>query len=445
MTSSSLVINYHKDSSFHHLNSVKEEIEAEAAEEMSGNFHSLDYLGLSGGGSLSSSVMSSMSLDEVANSNNACVECFGTSLCKYHKMQDSTYCQHHFQMYKDSSGMYGICDKNLSLSKVKHVCLSNSSGKSSPASCGSSPNYFKSNTLNSHGKEDSTTCRQASCKASSLGPCQKNLIKNSKVNSDKKNPVWHNPSKSDKLLSTSAKKDSSIGKKYGFCQTKLEMKENSYIDSKFSSLPRKKKEKNEKDIAAETYGTLGRNHKKVDKSTSETFNCKQLCTEKHTQDLMHDSKNTLDKYATLPRKKAKEVNNKWRELSNQKEINPSLHHSKPLGKGEPSRSTRGTPSPSFTTTSSLSSSPRNPSTFHKEIQNTRSANKIMSPSLKLIAKQNSAGAREKMNKSPSPKIYAPNSQIKLTKGLKKNAAIQVLLIIDCSKVVMTNHTIIFLF
>ena len=67
-------------------------------------------------------------------------------------------------------------------------------------------------------------------------------------------PVWHNPSKGDKLNTKGKKEGSSLLKRYGLCRAKSEVRESSSVsDNKFSSLPRKKKEKNEKDVATDTY------------------------------------------------------------------------------------------------------------------------------------------------------------------------------------------------
>nr|XP_027227754.1 rootletin-like isoform X1 [Penaeus vannamei]XP_027227755.1 rootletin-like isoform X1 [Penaeus vannamei] len=103
-------------------------------------------------------------------------------------------------------------------------------------------------------------------------------------------------------------------------------------DTKFGTLGRKKKEpKGEKEEVAEKYGTLGRRRK-----------AKEACdTKDESRDrggLSKDSKNTLDMYATLPRRKAREMSACWREhmAAEEDASKTSLRRTKSIGKSESS-------------------------------------------------------------------------------------------------------------
>ncbi|RXG51360.1 hypothetical protein Avbf_02066 [Armadillidium vulgare] len=355
-----------------------------------------------GPSSLSSSVISSVSLDEAG-------------LNSLNKYQNCGSCVNHPCPSRD------LNTKSVAKVKSSHY-HTNSSEKVSPSYSRISPNSSKSPPPNLS-KDESSIRQNCCCKY--LTSKQNN--EKIKTNIERRMPVWHNPSKGDKFNSSSIKKEnSSFFKKYGFCRAKSEVREtNNTIDNKFSSLPRKKKEKNEKDIAAETYGTLGRNRKKKEVEKP------KLVNERHYKDLPHESKNILDKYATLPRKKAKEMSARWRDLNSQKEskdseYHPRLQRSKSIGK-ESSKSVRATPSPCLSSASnSAVNSPRNANISKP---NTKLNLKIISPSARLLSKQNGGTSKEKTEKSPSPRIYFSNRQPKFAKN-KKNAQVQVNLRLD---------------
>ena len=128
------------------------------------------------------------------------------------------------------------------------------------------------------------------------------------------------------------------------CETK-----DRYSDSKYSTLERKKKERLKKEDDHET-STLGRRKKKIDDRVDLTVSWQDSTRGIETygtlgrrrkireagdgkEDSSHsalskENKDTLDTYATLPRRKAKEMTARWREqnLQNQTEFQPTIPH-----------------------------------------------------------------------------------------------------------------------
>ncbi|XP_066940100.1 uncharacterized protein corn isoform X7 [Macrobrachium rosenbergii] len=151
---------------------------------------------------------------------------------------------------------------------------------------------------------------------------------------------------------------------------KVETKDTKTEADKSGTLGRKKKEpKSEKEEVAEKYGTLGRCRK-----AKESGDAKD---DGRDHGMSKDTKNTLDMYATLPRRKAREISARWREqmASEEEAAKASLRRTKSIGKTESSSSSsssRGRSTNSVMTTSLPSSAltglsrARSPRSTHRE-------------------------------------------------------------------------------
>lgn len=161
-------------------------------------------------------------------------------------------------------------------------------------------------------------------------------------------------------------KSSAFGRK-----KKTDAKDIKYdTESKLCTIGRRKKDaKSEKDEVADKYGTLSRRKKAKESGDSkEEFKDKPLSK---------DNKNTLDMYATLPRRKAREMSARWREqMAAEDEASKcSLRRTKSVGKSEAMSSvTRGRASvmtASFPGSSATGlSRPRSPRSVHHEAKST---------------------------------------------------------------------------
>ncbi|XP_071520657.1 uncharacterized protein corn isoform X2 [Panulirus ornatus] len=160
-------------------------------------------------------------------------------------------------------------------------------------------------------------------------------------------------------------KSSTLGRK-----KKTDTKDSkSDTDSKPGTLGRKKKDsKAEKEETVEKYGTLGRR-----KKTKESGDTKD---DSRDRPLSKDTKHTLDMYATLPRRKAREISARWREqmAAEEEASKPTLRRTKSVGKSETSSAARGRAS---VMTASLPPAalsglgrPRSPRTVHREAKST---------------------------------------------------------------------------
>ncbi|CAL4071125.1 unnamed protein product [Meganyctiphanes norvegica] len=141
----------------------------------------------------------------------------------------------------------------------------------------------------------------------------------------------------DKSASTPGSKESESSGTWGRRKKTVDNKDaKDTKETIYGTLGRKKKEvKSEKEEVAEKYGTLGRRRKTKD--SSEGF--------KDEIKLGRESKATLDTYATLPRRRAREMSARWREqhAAEEEASKTSVRRSKSIGKTDSSSRGRSSP------------------------------------------------------------------------------------------------------
>ncbi|XP_042228962.1 rootletin-like isoform X2 [Homarus americanus] len=387
-----LLITYHDEALRLPLDAVKEEVEAEALEEasmiMSSGPGSLSHV------SLTSSVISNNSLDDSTLSSRT--DTFDTVVAVPFSDSSSppdvsnassptpTKTTPTRPSNRDATRVSGTPTRTSPTSPR------GSSGRSSPRTSTDSPRTPERRRKSATSSPRSDNSRGSTPRATAMRTTPRGVDKTK--GEDKKTPRGSGRSgsttaerkhcarmqdstfkrDSDKTYGHTRIKDHTEDSKSSFFgrKKKPDAKDNNQdTDSKFNTIGRKKKEnKSEKEEVAEKYGTLGRRRK-----TKESGDTKDDCKDK----LSKDTKNTLDMYATLPRRKAREMSARWREqmAAEEEAARPSLRRTKSVGKSETSSSvTRGRAS---VMTSSMPSSSltglgrsRSPRTIHREAKST---------------------------------------------------------------------------
>lgn len=449
-----LVITYHDEGLRLPLDAVKEEVEAEALEEAS-------MILSSGPGSLSrtsltSSVISNTSFDDTTLSSRT--DTFDTVIAAPVTRQMSSPESVNSSptpakttparpANRDAARVSGTTPNRTSPTSPR-----GSSGRSSPRTSSDSPrtperrrkaavSASSSRSDNSRGSTPRapamrTTPRTSEKAKSEDKKTTRNSLRSSTLSTERKySPRLHDTNKRDTEKSSShtrtktGDKDHTddsrstvLGRK-----KKIDTKDNKSEADRCGTLGRKKKEpKSEKEEVAEKFGTLGR-RRKAKESGDTKDDGKESGMSKET-------KNTLDMYATLPRRRARELSARWREQMAEEEASKaSLRRTKSIGKtestssstlrGRSSAMTSSLPSSAFTGLSRA----RSPRSIHRDAKhpsssNTRKERTIIcletavqtsitgsdvSSAMRALSRQNSA-AKEDYSEETKPHVVIVN-------------------------------------
>lgn len=393
----SLLINYHDEALRLPLDAVKEEVEAEALEEasmiMSSEPGSLSHV------SLTSSMISNNSLDDSTLSsrtdtfdtvvavpigdNSPPPEASSPVLVKTPPTRPSN---------RDTTRVTGTPTRTSPTSPR------GSSGRSSPRTSTDSPRTperrRKTSGVSSPRSDNSrgSTPKASAMRSTARGVDKaKGEEKKTQRSSGRSGNTVSERKHCTRAQDSVSKRDTD--KSFGLSRTRTADKD--HMDDKSSTLGRKKKTdtkdikhdtdskyntctigrrkkdvKAEKDEVAEKYGTLGRR-----KKAKESSDIKDECRDKP---LSKDTKNTLDMYATLPRRKAREISARWREqmAAEEEASRPSLRRTKSVGKSEANSSSAPRGRTSVMTTSLPAPAlanlgrPRSPQAVHREAKST---------------------------------------------------------------------------
>ncbi|KAK3872751.1 hypothetical protein Pcinc_022186 [Petrolisthes cinctipes] len=353
-----LIITYHDDSLRLPLDAVKEEVEAEALEEasmiMSSGPGSLSHV------SLTSSIISTNSLDDSTVSSRT--DTFDTVLAApvgnlspppetSHNCQASDVTNNR-PANRDTTrvaatpartsptsprGSSGHSSPNTPERRRKTVSVTSASPRSD-SSRGSTP---RSGTVMTRSVGRSTEKNKPDDKKAKSEEKKRRIVGSSlerkpcirasdlAVKRDTDKPSSYSRTKTSGKDQSEDNKCGTLGRK-----KKIDTKDfaKPEADLKSTSSFRLKKEgKTDKDETVEKYGTLGRRKKARELGDSRD----------DSRSISKDTKNTLDMYATLPRKKAREMSARWREqmaAEDEASKTSSLRRTKSVGKTEAGRS-----------------------------------------------------------------------------------------------------------
>ncbi|XP_068241896.1 ELKS/Rab6-interacting/CAST family member 1-like isoform X4 [Palaemon carinicauda] len=349
-----LVITYHDEGLRLPLDAVKEEVEAEALEEASMILSSGP--GSLGHTSLASSVISNTSLDDATLSSRTDTldTVIAVNVIRQTPSPDSNTSSPTPAKTtppprpgnRDAARVSGTTPKTSPTSP-------RGSGRSSPKSSTDTPRTperrRKTVSVSSPRSDSSrgstprtapalrTTPRTSEKPKSEEKKTPKSSLRSSTISTDKK---------SGSRLHDTARKDAE--KSSSHLRTKLNDKDHT-DESRSTSLLRKKKvETKDAKTEADKSGTLGRKKKEPKEDTVEKYGtfgrCRKAKESGDAKDdlrdhgMSKDTKNTLDMYATLPRRRAREMSARWREqmASEEEASKASLRRTKSIGKSESS-------------------------------------------------------------------------------------------------------------
>ncbi|XP_064122472.1 sperm-associated antigen 5-like isoform X4 [Macrobrachium nipponense] len=392
-----LVITYHDESLRLPLDAVKEEVEAEALEEAS-------MILSSGPGSLShtslaSSVISNTSLDDATLSSRTDTldTVIAVNIIRQTPSPESTTSSSPMPAKtsppprpgnRDAARVSGTTPPRTSPTSPR------SSGRSSPRTSTDTPRTperrRKTVSVSSPRSDSSrgstprtpalrTTPRTSEKPKSEEKKIPRSSLRSSTISTERKSSSrLHDTARKDAEKSSSHLRTKLTDKDHTdesrstslLRKKKVETKDTKTEADKSGTLGRKKKEpKSEKEEVAEKYGTLGRCRK-----AKESGDAKD---DGRDHGISKDTKHTLDMYATLPRRKAREMSARWREqmASEEEAAKVSLRRTKSIGKTESSSSSsssRGRSTNSVMTSSLPSSAltglsrARSPRSTHRE-------------------------------------------------------------------------------
>ncbi|XP_063843658.1 myosin-7B-like isoform X3 [Scylla paramamosain] len=364
-SSTSLVIAYHEEALRLPLDAVKEEVEAEALEEasmiLSSGPASLGHASL-GPCSLTSSMVSSASLEDSTLSSRT--DTFDTVIAAIPDFSPSppdapTSTSPPPRSSATRPGNKDAARVASTSARTSPTSPRGSSGRSSPRTSTDSPSTPEKRRGTSRSEGGSNTSSRGSTPrgtprvASSRGEDKKTPRGTARGTTGVRPCARAQDARRDTHTHahTRTKAEESRG-------TTLTRKKKVEADSRPSTAPTRKKETSAT-VAADKYGSLGRRRRVKDATGDAKDGGKESGT------LTRDSKQTLDMYATLPRRRAKEVSARWKEqmASEDDASRPSLRRTKSVGKSEGAASSATAKGRSSLMTTSLPASalrPRSP-------------------------------------------------------------------------------------
>lgn len=349
-----LIITYHDDSLRLPLDAVKEEVEAEALEEasmiMSSGPGSLSHV------SLTSSIISTNSLDDSTVSSKT--DTFDTVLAAPvgNSSPPPSETSHNCQASESTSNRPSNRDTTrvaATPARTSPTSPRGSSGHSSPNTPERRRKTVNVASPRSDSSRGSTPRSGTATTRSGMRSTERHRPddKKGKLEEKKRRSVGSSLERKPCIRASdlAAKRDSE--KPSSYSRTKIHGKDTS-DDNKGGTLGRRKKtdtkdsaksesdlkstssfrqKKTDKEETVEKYGTLGRR-----KKTREFGDSRD-----DSRSMSKDTKNTLDMYATLPRKKAREISARWKEqmaAEDDASKTSSLRRTKSVGKTEAGRS-----------------------------------------------------------------------------------------------------------
>ncbi|KAK7073685.1 hypothetical protein SK128_017553 [Halocaridina rubra] len=355
----SLVITYHDEGLRLPLDAVKEEVEAEALEEasmiLSSGPASLSHA------SLTSSVISNNSIDDTTLSSRTDTldTVIAVSVSRPSSSPETNHCS------PSPAKVSPARPHNRDAARVTGTAIKTSptsprgSGRSSPRTSTDSPrtperrrrttaatpspriDSTRGSTPRTPGMR--TTPRSNENSKNEEKKTLRSTLRSSTISTERKatsrlhEPVKRDPEKfSSHSRTKSSDKEHSHDSRTSLLGTKkkTDTKDSKSEVEKCGTLGRRKKEvKIEKEEAPEKYDTLGRRRKA--KESGDTKD------DGRDTGMSKDTKHTLDMYATLPRRRAREISARWREqlASEEETAKSSLRRTKSIGKTESCAST----------------------------------------------------------------------------------------------------------